>query len=166
MHLHNRILFENLFFFSRVSQTISPCSALFTSTGYDIASVRKFMQVPSPHSFFLTFLCVVNVPHWVRRLSPAAVRPADAPTDLPAHGFDCVRSFLCQFFSMGVSSVFTLLLCGNTTFTLAVAFVSATMGLTTFSHRYRHPVCPHRTICLLLPLPEAFSVARRRLGVI
>uniref|UniRef100_A0A3B4WBQ2 Voltage-gated purine nucleotide uniporter SLC17A9 n=1 Tax=Seriola lalandi dorsalis TaxID=1841481 RepID=A0A3B4WBQ2_SERLL len=38
------------------------------------------------------------------------------------------------FFSMGVSSVFTLLLCGNTTFPWAVAFVSATMGLTTFSH--------------------------------
>uniref|UniRef100_A0A3B4F0F9 Solute carrier family 17 member 9 n=1 Tax=Pundamilia nyererei TaxID=303518 RepID=A0A3B4F0F9_9CICH len=38
------------------------------------------------------------------------------------------------FFSMGVSSVFTLLLCGTTTFPWAVAFVSATMGLTTFSH--------------------------------
>ena len=37
---------------------------------------------------------------------------------------------------MGVSGVFTLLLCGNTTFPWAVAFVSATMGLTTFSHRY------------------------------
>lgn len=37
---------------------------------------------------------------------------------------------------MGVSSVFTLLLCGNTTFAWAVAFVSATMGFTTFSHRY------------------------------
>uniref|UniRef100_A0A3B4EY18 Voltage-gated purine nucleotide uniporter SLC17A9 n=1 Tax=Pundamilia nyererei TaxID=303518 RepID=A0A3B4EY18_9CICH len=41
---------------------------------------------------------------------------------------------LMQFFSMGVSSVFTLLLCGTTTFPWAVAFVSATMGLTTFSH--------------------------------
>uniref|UniRef100_A0A8C8LRC7 Voltage-gated purine nucleotide uniporter SLC17A9 n=1 Tax=Oncorhynchus tshawytscha TaxID=74940 RepID=A0A8C8LRC7_ONCTS len=39
-----------------------------------------------------------------------------------------------NFFSMGVSSVFTLLLCGTTTFPTAVAFVSATMGLTTFSH--------------------------------
>uniref|UniRef100_A0A8B9LWZ7 Voltage-gated purine nucleotide uniporter SLC17A9 n=1 Tax=Astyanax mexicanus TaxID=7994 RepID=A0A8B9LWZ7_ASTMX len=39
-----------------------------------------------------------------------------------------------QFFSMGVSSVFTLCLCGTTTFPMAVAFVSATMGLTTFSH--------------------------------
>lgn len=39
-----------------------------------------------------------------------------------------------QFFSMGVSSVFTLLLCGTTTFPMAVAFVSVTMGLTTFSH--------------------------------
>lgn len=74
-------------------------------------------------------------------------------SDPSTHGFDCVRSFLCQFFSMGVSSVFTLLLCGNTTFTLAVAFVSATMGLTTFSHRYQHPVC-HRTICLLLSFPQ------------
>ncbi|TRY84727.1 hypothetical protein DNTS_027426 [Danionella cerebrum] len=41
---------------------------------------------------------------------------------------------LMQFFSMGVSSVFTLLLCGSTTFPIAVAFVSVTMGLTTFSH--------------------------------
>uniref|UniRef100_A0AAR2LSA3 Voltage-gated purine nucleotide uniporter SLC17A9 n=1 Tax=Pygocentrus nattereri TaxID=42514 RepID=A0AAR2LSA3_PYGNA len=40
----------------------------------------------------------------------------------------------CHFFSMGVSSVFTLFLCGTTTFSMAVAFVSATMGLTTFSH--------------------------------
>ncbi|TSM04904.1 Solute carrier family 17 member 9 [Bagarius yarrelli] len=39
-----------------------------------------------------------------------------------------------KFFSMGVSSVFTLFLCGTTTFPMAVAFVSATMGLTTFSH--------------------------------
>ncbi|RXN11268.1 solute carrier family 17 member 9 [Labeo rohita] len=39
-----------------------------------------------------------------------------------------------KFFSMGVSSVFTLFLCGTTTFPTAVAFVSATMGLTTFSH--------------------------------
>uniref|UniRef100_A0A3Q2XVK2 Voltage-gated purine nucleotide uniporter SLC17A9 n=1 Tax=Hippocampus comes TaxID=109280 RepID=A0A3Q2XVK2_HIPCM len=39
-----------------------------------------------------------------------------------------------KFFSMGISSVFTLLLCGNTTFSWAVTFVSATMGLTTFSH--------------------------------
>ncbi|KAF3860590.1 hypothetical protein F7725_000845 [Dissostichus mawsoni] len=39
-----------------------------------------------------------------------------------------------RFFSMGVSSVFTLLLCRKTTFPWAVTFVSATMGLTTFSH--------------------------------
>lgn len=37
---------------------------------------------------------------------------------------------------MGVCSVFTLLLCGQTTFPWAVAFVSSTMGLATFSHRY------------------------------
>uniref|UniRef100_A0A673NBD0 Solute carrier family 17 member 9-like n=1 Tax=Sinocyclocheilus rhinocerous TaxID=307959 RepID=A0A673NBD0_9TELE len=45
--------------------------------------------------------------------------------------FKDIRLF---FFSMGVSSVFTLFLCGTTTFPTAVAFVSATMGLTTFSH--------------------------------
>lgn len=46
---------------------------------------------------------------------------------------------------MGVCSVFTLLLCGQTTFPWAVAFVSSTMGLATFSHRYTRPyqgVCP------------------------
>uniref|UniRef100_A0A8C4ZTQ1 Solute carrier family 17 member 9 n=1 Tax=Gadus morhua TaxID=8049 RepID=A0A8C4ZTQ1_GADMO len=45
---------------------------------------------------------------------------------------------ICQgkivFFSMGVTSVFTILLCGTSTFPWAVAFVSITMGLTTFSH--------------------------------
>ncbi|CDQ84027.1 unnamed protein product [Oncorhynchus mykiss] len=43
------------------------------------------------------------------------------------HDTAAVRK-LMQFFSMGVSSVFTLLLCGTTTFPLAVAFVSVTMG--------------------------------------
>ncbi|XP_068604702.1 solute carrier family 17 member 9b [Brachionichthys hirsutus] len=41
---------------------------------------------------------------------------------------------LMQFFTMGLSSVFTLLLCGTNTFTWAVAFVSATIGLSTFTH--------------------------------
>lgn len=54
---------------------------------------------------------------------------------------------------MGVSSVFTLLLCGKTTFPWAVAFVSATMGLTTFSHRYRHRECLHTPVSRL----EIFS---------
>lgn len=96
------------------------------------------MQVLSPRSFFS------DLPRGVVSV-PRPVRPP-LRMDLTV----CVHSF-CQFFSMGVSSVFTLLLCGNTTFTLAVAFVSATMGLTTFSHRYRHPVC-HRTIRLFLSL--------------
>uniref|UniRef100_A0A4W5MSE9 Solute carrier family 17 member 9b n=1 Tax=Hucho hucho TaxID=62062 RepID=A0A4W5MSE9_9TELE len=54
---------------------------------------------------------------------------------LISKGYDtaAVRK-LMQFFSMGVSSVFTILLCGTTTFPMAVAFVSVTMGLTTFSH--------------------------------
>ncbi|MGH0148129.1 UNVERIFIED_CONTAM: hypothetical protein FKN15_023281 [Acipenser sinensis] len=41
---------------------------------------------------------------------------------------------LMQFFAMGASSVFTLLLCGTRTFPLAIAFVSATMGFQTFTH--------------------------------
>lgn len=53
---------------------------------------------------------------------------------------------------MGVSSVFTLLLCGKLTFPWAVAFVSATMGLTTFSHRYCHPQCPHLLSLALKPI--------------
>ncbi|XP_026862801.2 solute carrier family 17 member 9b isoform X1 [Electrophorus electricus] len=54
---------------------------------------------------------------------------------LISQGYDTasVRK-LMQFFSMGVSGVFTLCLCGTTTFPMAVAFVSAMMGLTTFSH--------------------------------
>lgn len=87
--------------------------------GFDIASVRKLMQVG------ITLSWVWTSYKTVRRWSPNI-----------SLSFSCLLSLsLSQFFSMGVSSVFTLFLCGTTTFPMAVAFVSATMGLTTFSHR-------------------------------
>uniref|UniRef100_A0A3B4WHY1 Solute carrier family 17 member 9b n=1 Tax=Seriola lalandi dorsalis TaxID=1841481 RepID=A0A3B4WHY1_SERLL len=86
---------------------------------------------------------VFNVIPWFVAI-PSSLFSGCLSDHLISQGFDTasVRK-LMQFFSMGVSSVFTLLLCGNTTFPWAVAFVSATMGLTTFSHRYWHPQCRH-----------------------
>ncbi|TKS77726.1 Solute carrier family 17 member 9 [Collichthys lucidus] len=80
---------------------------------------------------------VFNVIPWLVAI-PSSLFSGCLSDHLISQGFDTasVRK-LMQFFSMGVSSVFTLLLCGNTTFPWAVAFVSATMGLTTFSHRQR-----------------------------
>ncbi|CAN9515517.1 unnamed protein product [Ophioblennius macclurei] len=77
---------------------------------------------------------VFNVIPWLVAI-PSSLFSGCLSDHLISQGFDTasVRK-LMQFFSMGVSSVFTLLLCGNTTFSWAVAFVSATMGLTTFSH--------------------------------
>ncbi|KAM7404867.1 hypothetical protein PAMP_012178 [Pampus punctatissimus] len=77
---------------------------------------------------------VFNVIPWLVAI-PSSLFSGCLSDHLISEGFDIasVRK-LMQFFSMGVSSVFTLLLCGNTTFPWAVAFVSATMGLTTFSH--------------------------------
>uniref|UniRef100_A0A8P4G1E2 Voltage-gated purine nucleotide uniporter SLC17A9 n=1 Tax=Dicentrarchus labrax TaxID=13489 RepID=A0A8P4G1E2_DICLA len=77
---------------------------------------------------------VFNVIPWLVAI-PSSLFSGCLSDHLISQGFDTasVRK-LMQFFSMGVSSVFTLLLCGNTTFPWAVAFVSATMGLTTFSH--------------------------------
>ncbi|XP_068996903.1 solute carrier family 17 member 9b [Embiotoca jacksoni] len=77
---------------------------------------------------------VFNVIPWLVAI-PSSLFSGCLSDHLISQGFDTasVRK-LMQFFSMGVSSVFTLLLCGNPTFPWAVAFVSATMGLTTFSH--------------------------------
>lgn len=100
--------------------------------------------IPHRHLLIL-FVCSLFVLIW--DLVPLSVQMSSLRLDLIV----CIRS-LCQFFSMGVSSVFTLLLCGNTTFSLAVAFVSATMGLTTFSHRYRHLVLSSHC---LSPAPES-----------
>uniref|UniRef100_A0A8C9XQZ5 Voltage-gated purine nucleotide uniporter SLC17A9 n=1 Tax=Sander lucioperca TaxID=283035 RepID=A0A8C9XQZ5_SANLU len=77
---------------------------------------------------------VFNVIPWLVAI-PSSLFSGWLSDHLISKGFDTasVRK-LMQCFSMGVSSVFTLLLCGNTTFPWAVAFVSATMGLTTFSH--------------------------------
>uniref|UniRef100_A0A3Q2Q893 Solute carrier family 17 member 9b n=1 Tax=Fundulus heteroclitus TaxID=8078 RepID=A0A3Q2Q893_FUNHE len=77
---------------------------------------------------------VFNVIPWLVAI-PSSLFSGCLSDHLISQGFDTasVRK-LMQFFSMGVSSVFTVLLCGNTTFPWAVAFVSATMGLTTFSH--------------------------------
>ncbi|XP_062871983.1 solute carrier family 17 member 9b [Trichomycterus rosablanca] len=77
---------------------------------------------------------VFNVIPWLVAI-PSSLFSGFLSDHLISQGFDTasVRK-LMQFFSMGVSSVFTLLLCGTTTFPMAVAFVSATMGFTTFSH--------------------------------
>ncbi|XP_016300451.1 solute carrier family 17 member 9-like [Sinocyclocheilus anshuiensis] len=77
---------------------------------------------------------VFNVIPWFLAI-PSSLFSGCLSDHLISQGFDTasVRK-LMQFFSMGVSSVFTLFLCGTTTFPTAVAFVSATMGLTTFSH--------------------------------
>uniref|UniRef100_A0A8B9M3D9 Voltage-gated purine nucleotide uniporter SLC17A9 n=1 Tax=Astyanax mexicanus TaxID=7994 RepID=A0A8B9M3D9_ASTMX len=77
---------------------------------------------------------VFNVIPWFVAI-PSSLFSGCLSDHLISQGFDTatVRK-LMQFFSMGVSSVFTLCLCGTTTFPMAVAFVSATMGLTTFSH--------------------------------
>ncbi|KPP63299.1 solute carrier family 17 member 9-like, partial [Scleropages formosus] len=77
---------------------------------------------------------VFNVIPWFVAI-PSSLFSGCLSDHLIGQGFDtaAVRK-LMQFFSMGVSSIFTLFLCGTTTFPTAVAFVSATMGLTTFSH--------------------------------
>uniref|UniRef100_A0A3Q3M3S3 Voltage-gated purine nucleotide uniporter SLC17A9 n=1 Tax=Labrus bergylta TaxID=56723 RepID=A0A3Q3M3S3_9LABR len=77
---------------------------------------------------------VFNVIPWLIAI-PSSLFSGCLSDHLISQGYDTasVRK-LMQFFSMGVSSIFTLLLCGTTTFPWAVAFVSATMGLTTFSH--------------------------------
>lgn len=94
---------------------------------------------------------VFNVIPWLVAI-PSSLFSGCLSDHLISQGFDTasVRK-LMQFFSMGVSSVFTLLLCGNTTFPWAVAFVSATMGLTTFSHRYWHLDCPYTLSLALKP---------------
>uniref|UniRef100_A0A673MCA3 Solute carrier family 17 member 9-like n=1 Tax=Sinocyclocheilus rhinocerous TaxID=307959 RepID=A0A673MCA3_9TELE len=77
---------------------------------------------------------VFNVIPWFVAI-PSSLFSGCLSDHLIRQGFDTasVRK-LMQFFSMGVSSVFTLFLCGTTAFPTAVALVSATMGLTTFSH--------------------------------
>ncbi|KAG9332532.1 hypothetical protein JZ751_014630 [Albula glossodonta] len=77
---------------------------------------------------------VFNVIPWFVAI-PSSLFSGCLSDHLIGQGFDTasVRK-LMQFFSMGVSSIFTLSLCGTTTFPTAVAFVSATMGLATFSH--------------------------------
>ncbi|TNN40692.1 Solute carrier family 17 member 9 [Liparis tanakae] len=77
---------------------------------------------------------VFNVVPWLVAI-PSSLLSGCLSDHLISRGYDTasVRK-LMQFFSMGVSSVFTLLLCGSTTFPWAVAFVSATMGFITFSH--------------------------------
>lgn len=62
---------------------------------------------------------------------------------------------------MGVCSVFTLLLCGQTTFPWAVAFVSSTMGLATFSHRYRLRVQRSLSRCLPPSDPNIYRLKRK-----
>uniref|UniRef100_A0A3B5LMM0 Voltage-gated purine nucleotide uniporter SLC17A9 n=1 Tax=Xiphophorus couchianus TaxID=32473 RepID=A0A3B5LMM0_9TELE len=74
---------------------------------------------------------VFNVIPWLVAI-PSSLFSGCLSDHLICQGTHIIRVLF--FFSMGVSSVFTVLLCGNTTFSWAVAFVSATMGLTTFSH--------------------------------
>ncbi|XP_006639658.2 voltage-gated purine nucleotide uniporter SLC17A9 [Lepisosteus oculatus] len=77
---------------------------------------------------------IFNVIPWFVAI-PSSLFSGCLSDHLIKQGFDTAQvRKLMQFFSMGVSSVFTLLLCGTTTFPMAIAFVSATMGLTTFSH--------------------------------
>uniref|UniRef100_A0A674P3B5 Solute carrier family 17 member 9b n=1 Tax=Takifugu rubripes TaxID=31033 RepID=A0A674P3B5_TAKRU len=77
---------------------------------------------------------IFNVIPWLVAI-PSSLFSGCLSDHLISQGYDTtsVRK-LMQFFSMGVCSVFTLLLCGQTTFPWAVAFVSSTMGLATFSH--------------------------------
>ncbi|XP_060794048.1 solute carrier family 17 member 9b isoform X2 [Neoarius graeffei] len=77
---------------------------------------------------------VFNVIPWLVAI-PSSLFGGCLSDHLISLGFDIasVRK-LMQFFSMGLSSVFMLFLCGTTTFPMAVAFVSVTIGLTTFSH--------------------------------
>uniref|UniRef100_A0A8C6T3I4 Voltage-gated purine nucleotide uniporter SLC17A9 n=1 Tax=Neogobius melanostomus TaxID=47308 RepID=A0A8C6T3I4_9GOBI len=76
---------------------------------------------------------VFNVVPWLVAI-PSSVLSGCLSDNLIGQGFDTtsVRK-LMQFFSMGVSSMFTLCLCGKTTFPWAVALVSVTMGLNTFN---------------------------------
>ncbi|XP_028849674.1 solute carrier family 17 member 9b isoform X2 [Denticeps clupeoides] len=77
---------------------------------------------------------VFNVIPWLVAI-PSSLFSGCLSDHLISQGFDtAVVRKLMQFFSMGVSSIFTLFLCGTNTFPMAVAFVSATMGFTTFSH--------------------------------
>ncbi|KAJ8257319.1 hypothetical protein GJAV_G00184320 [Gymnothorax javanicus] len=77
---------------------------------------------------------VFNVIPWFVAI-PSSLFSGCVSDHLIGQGFDIasIRK-LMQFFSMGVSSIFTLSLCGTTTFSTAVTFVSATLGLATFSH--------------------------------
>lgn len=77
---------------------------------------------------------VFNVIPWLVAI-PTALFSGCLCDHLISQGFDTasVRK-LMQFFAMGVASIFTVLLCGATTYPMAVAFVSAAVGLTTFSH--------------------------------
>ncbi|CAG11274.1 unnamed protein product, partial [Tetraodon nigroviridis] len=85
---------------------------------------------------------IFNVIPWLVAI-PSSLFSGCLSDHLISQGYDItsVRK-LMQFFSMGVCSVFTLLLCGHTTFPWAVAFVSTTMGLSTFSHRYWYILIP------------------------
>lgn len=77
---------------------------------------------------------VFNVVPWLVAI-PSSVLGGYLSDHLISLGFEtAVVRKLMQFFAMGASSVFTLLLCGTRTFPLAIAFVSATMGFQTFTH--------------------------------
>ncbi|XP_028667556.1 solute carrier family 17 member 9-like isoform X2 [Erpetoichthys calabaricus] len=77
---------------------------------------------------------VFNVVPWLVAI-PSSLFGGYLSDHLISLGFDiaAVRK-LMQFFAMGVSSFFTLLLCRTTTFSMAITLVAATMGLQTFSH--------------------------------
>ncbi|XP_068161762.1 solute carrier family 17 member 9b [Antennarius striatus] len=77
---------------------------------------------------------VFNVIPWLVAI-PTSLFSGCLSDHLITQGFNTVSvRKLMQFMTMGLSSVFTLLLCGNNTFPWAVAFVSATIGLSTFTH--------------------------------
>ncbi|CAB1329901.1 unnamed protein product [Coregonus sp. 'balchen'] len=102
----------------------------FSSTSYTLMSwLPTFFKDTYPHA--KGWVC--NVIPWLVAI-PSALFGGIISDQLIQQGFGTasVRKMM-QFMSMGVSSVFILLLCRPLSFPSAVVFVSAAMGLATFN---------------------------------
>ncbi|KAI4876605.1 hypothetical protein NFI96_018955, partial [Prochilodus magdalenae] len=94
---------------------------------------------------------VFNVVPWFVAM-PSSLFGGTISDHLIREGFETVTiRKVMQFCSMGLASVFTILLCKTTAFLQALAVVSVSIGLSTFHNRYyEHMCCFHSLPCNMI----------------
>ncbi|XP_056130879.1 solute carrier family 17 member 9-like [Lampris incognitus] len=104
--------------------------ACYCGTSYTLLSwLPTFFEDTFPHAVGLVY----NVVPWLFAIPSALTGGYLSDFCINrGHGVASVRKMM-QVMAMGVSSLFLLLLCGPTTFPCALAYVSASMALSTFT---------------------------------